>query len=230
MVEREQQEDPQEDVPCAEAPDFHDETETDYFTAQQGSVRPAVARDSRKKPMGSHARPQTNTMSFDGEIAGLGVSMRTIALLVAVVVAVSLVVSLIVSYATLGAVQGSLSNQQREFQTALQEQFDQQKAEVSSMQDELKDQLDAVTTVQEDSEEVARAKQSLQEVVGEANAWLESGDGRWVSDRTEEQMEDAIETARRLIDESGISDAQIIQHAKTAIEDIIDGVDEGSLW
>lgn len=210
--------------------DTESDDDADSFAAQRGSVRPAVARPLRRNPAGSHARPQDSAPSFNGEIPGLGISMRTLALLVAVVVAVSLIVALIVAFATLGAVQGSLSAQQREFQTSMQEQFDQQKAEISSMQDELKEQVDALTTAQEDNADVAQAKQSLQEVIGEANAWLESGDGRWVSDRTEKQMKDAISTARRLIDESGISDAQIIQNAKSTIEDIIEGVDEGSLW
>lgn len=209
-----------------------EEEEEEHFAARAGSVRPAV-RGGQRKASGKHAHPSSgkaSVFSFDGEIPGLGVSMRTVAMLAAVAAAVSLIVSMIVSCSVQGAAQSQVDRKYREFEANMTEQFEQQKAEVSEMQSSLGDQVQAISTAQEVSAAVQEAKTGLQAVVDEANEWLEDGRGRRVSDDTEDMMRNAIDVAERLISETGVTDPQTYEQAEDTIQDIMDGVEDGRLW
>lgn len=215
-------------------PDSSEEAddEEELFAARAGSVRPAVRGGQRKTP-GKHAQPsggKASVFSFDGEIPGLGVSIRTVAVLAAVAAAVSLIVSMVVSCSVQGAAQSQVDRKYREFEASMTEQFEQQKAEVSELQSSLGDQVQEISTAQEVSAAVQEAKTGLQAVVDEANEWLEDGRGRRVSDDTEDMMRNAIDVAERLISETGVTDPQTYAQAEDTIQDIMEGVEDGRLW
>lgn len=196
------------------------------------AVRPAVSCNYRGRTSGkhAHAKGRSSILSFDGEIPGLGVSMRTLALLCAVAVALSLLVSVVVSCSMQGAMQASLDAKYRDFEVRMTEQFDEQKAQVSELQSSLGDDVAALTTARETSDEVEEAKADLQDAVDDASDWLESGDGSWVSQHTEDMMNNAIDVAERLISETGVTDPQTYKQAEDSIQDIIDAVDQGKMW
>lgn len=237
VVEEAQEPEPAPDDDLAAEDDEPDSTETEededeLFAARAGSVRPAVRSGQRKTP-GKHAQPfggKASVFDFDGEIPGLGVSMRTIAVLAAVAAAVSLIVSMIVSCSVQGAAQSQVDRKYREFEASMTEQFEQQKAEVSELQNSLGDQVQEISTAQEVSAAVQEAKTGLQAVVDEAKEWLEDGRGRRVSDDTEDMMRNAIDVAERLISETGVTDPQTYAQAEDTIQDIMEGVEDGRLW
>lgn len=203
-----------------------------FLDEPASTVRPAVSRNYRGQASGRHAHPASkpSLLSFDGEIPGLGVSMRTLALLCAVAVALSLLVSIVVSCSMQGAMRASLDAQYRDFEARMTEQFDEQKAQVSQLQTSLGDDVAALTTAQETSAEIEEAKADLQDVVDEAKEWLEDGDGSWVSQQTEDMMNNAVDVAERLISETGVTDPQTYKQAEDTIQDIIEAVDNGQMW
>lgn len=237
VVEEAQEPELAPDDDLAVEDDEPDSTETEddedeLFAARAGSVRPAVSSGQRKTP-GKHAQSsggKASVFDFDGEIPGLGVSMRTIAVLAAVAAAVSLIVSMIVSCSVQGAAQSQVDRKYREFEASMTEQFEQQKAEVSELQNSLGDQVQEISTAQEVSAAVQEAKTGLQAVVDEAKEWLEDGRGRRVSDDTEDMMRNAIDVAERLISETGVTDPQTYAQAEDTIQDIMEGVEDGRLW
>lgn len=208
--------------------DLDPEADADAAEEQpMGGVRPAVAHAYGRRGFGKHAQPSRNA---DGVIPGLGVSPRTIALLCAVAVALSLLVSVVVSCSMQGAMQASLDAKYRDFESGMTEQFDAQKAEVAQLQERLGDDVQALATAQETSAEVEQAKAQLQSTVDDAKEWSKEGDGRWISDKTEDMLNNAIDVAERLIDETGVTDPQTYKQAEDSIQDIMDAVDEGRMW
>lgn len=165
-----------------------------------------------------------------GGVAGLGVSIRTLALLAAVAAAVAVAASLVVSCGMQSMLQEGIAEQQRSFEAELMEEFDEQKAEIERMMGDLDDASAEASAAEEASSAVEAARGELQSALDEARQWLESGDGQWVSQQTKAMMESAVSVAEGLVEESGITDSQTYRTAASAIQDIIYQVEQGTLW
>ena len=165
-----------------------------------------------------------------GGVAGLGVSIRTLALLAAVAAAVAVAASLVVSCGMQSMLQEGIAEQQRSFEAELMEEFEEQKAEIERMMGDLDDATAEASAAEEASSAVEAARGELQSALDEARQWLESGDGQWVSQQTKAMMESAVSVAEGLVEESGITDSQIYRTAASAIQDIIYQVEQGTLW
>ena len=83
---------------------------------------------------------------------------------------------------------------------------------------------------EEANADLTEAREDLRQTMADARAWLESGNGQWVGNQTETMMLNALDAAQNLIDEAGITDPQTYRDAAATIEDIIDGVKQGTLW
>ncbi|HIS39548.1 MAG TPA: hypothetical protein IAC12_01685 [Candidatus Aphodovivens avistercoris] len=165
-----------------------------------------------------------------GGVAGLGVSIRTLALLAAVAAAVAVAASLVVSCGMQSMLQEGIAEQQRSFEAELMEEFEEQKAEIERMMGDLDDATAEASAAEEASSAVEAARGELQSALDEARQWLESGDGQWVSQQTKAMMESAVSVAEGLVEESGITDSQTYRTAASAIQDIIYQVEQGTLW
>ena len=165
-----------------------------------------------------------------GGVAGLGVSIRTLALLAAVAAAVAVAASLVVSCGMQSMLQEGIAEQQRSFEAELMEEFEEQKAEIERMMGDLDDATAEASAAEEASSAVEAARSELQSALDEARQWLESGDGQWVSQQTKAMMESAVSVAEGLVEESGITDSQTYRTAASAIQDIIYQVEQGTLW
>lgn len=160
----------------------------------------------------------------------LGMSIRQLAMVAAISAAMSLVVSMAVSCASNGMMERSMDSRWRTYQEQMTEQIDEEMAQLSRMTSDYKQAAQEASNAQETNEAVETAKQSLQQAVSDARAWLESGDGQWVSEQTKATMNNALDVAQRLVEESGITDPQTYTDAAESLSGIIDGVAQGTLY
>ncbi len=160
----------------------------------------------------------------------LGMSIRQLAMVAAISAAMSLVVSMAVSCASNGMMERSMDSRWRTYQEQMTEQIDEEMAQLSRMTSDYKQAAQEASSAQEANEAVEAAKQSLQQAVSDARAWLESGDGQWVSEQTKATMSNALDVAQRLVEESGITDPQTYADAAESLSGIIDGVAQGTLY
>ena len=160
----------------------------------------------------------------------LGMPIRQLAMVAAMAAAVSLVVSVAVSCAAMGMMESSLDSQWRTYKDQMTQEIDEEMAQLSRMTDDYKQAAEEASSSQEASEAVETAKESLRQAASDARAWLESGDGQWVSQQTKTTMQNALDVADRLVAESGITDPQTYADAADALSGIIDGVAQGTLY
>lgn len=224
--------DPDSELEDAELEDFEAESEG----SEADSIpldAPAFIPASHRRRSGAQA--PRHAAYFEppvdgGGVAGLGVSIRTLALLAAVAAAVAVAASLVVSCGMQSMLQEGIAEQQRSFEAELMEEFDEQKAEIERMMGDLDDASAEASAAEEASSAVEAARGELQSALDEARQWLESGDGQWVSQQTKAMMESAVSVAEGLVEESGITDSQTYRTAASVIQDIIYQVEQGTLW
>lgn len=191
------------------------------------TVRPAATKSygPPSRRLGLHSEsPQIS------EPTVFGVSIRAIALIAAIAAAVSLFASVAVSCGMQSMLQHSIDSSRHDLESQIDERITAAESQIDKIIDEYNSAAEAASTAEEASSDLAEARESLRQTVADARAWLESGGGRWIGSQTKTMMLNALETAQNLIDESGISDPQTYQDAAGAIEDIIDDVEQGTLW
>ena len=193
------------------------------------TVRPASARSygPPQRRTGAHASAHAAKQS---EPTVFGVSIRAAALIAAVSAVISVVASLAVSCSMQGMLEGRIDRDRQDLQTQITQQLDEADARISSIVDEYNAAAEAADDAAETNEAVSEAREDLRQTMADARAWLESGAGQWVGNQTETLMNNALDAAQNLIDESGIADPQTYRDAAAAIEDVIDGVEKGTLW
>lgn len=159
-----------------------------------------------------------------------GVSIRAIALIAAIAAVVAVFASLAVSCGMQGMLQHSIDSNRHDLETRIDERLASAESQVSKIVDEYNSAAEAASTAEEANADLAEAREDLRQAMADARAWLESGNGQWVGNQTETMMLNALDAAQNLIDETGITDPQTYRDAVASIEDIIDGVKQGTLW
>ena len=159
-----------------------------------------------------------------------GVSIRAIALIAAIAAVVAVFASLAVSCGMQGMLQHSIDSNRHDLETRIDERLASAESQVSKIVDEYNSAAEAASTAEEANADLAEAREDLRQTMADARAWLESGNGQWVGNQTETMMLNALDAAQNLIDEAGITDPQTYRDAAATIEDIIDGVKQGTLW
>lgn len=206
--------------------------EDGLFASAAPTVRPATVKGYGSFPSSRHLG---SSHGFEAPAAAgspvvLGFSLRQVALIAAMAAAVAVVASLVVSCAAVGYLESTMDSRWSAYKQQMTDSFDEQAAQVSRLTDEYRQTVEDAQAAQETSDAVEQAKEDLRQTVADARAWLESGNGSWVSTQTKTSMNNAISMAQSLIAESGITDPQTYEDAADAINDIIDGVKKGTLY
>ena len=182
------------------------------YGAQAPGVSPAPGGSGSRRP------PHTYTT---GQVIAF-------ALIVAVLVAA--VAGLIGSNAARDAAEKEYAQREAELTQQIQ-QLEQERDELQALYDQAVASGDAGTsasasdgaTIEIDVDEtVASAKAKLQEAVDSAKEWLESDAGQAMQVHVRLALQNAIDIASRLIEESGVADPQTYIDAADMITSIID--------
>ena len=145
-------------------------------------------------------------------------------------VSISAIALMAVSCGMQGMLQHSIDSNRHDLETRIDERLASAESQVSKIVDEYNSAAEAASTAEEANADLAEAREDLRQTMADARAWLESGNGQWVGNQTETMMLNALDAAQNLIDETGITDPQTYRDAAASIEDIIDGVKQGTLW
>lgn len=191
------------------------------------TVRPASAKSYGPPQRRSGAHVAASKAS-EPEVFGVGI--RAIALIAAIAAVVAVFASLAVSCGMQGMLQHSLDSNRHDLEAQIDERLASAESQVAKIIDEYNSAAEAASTAEEANADLAEAREDLRQTMADARAWLESGNGQWVGNQTETMMLNALDTAQNLIDETGITDPQTYRDAADAIEEIIDGVKQGTLW
>lgn len=191
------------------------------------TVRPASAKSygPPQRRSGAHVAA---SKSSEPEVFGVGI--RAIALIAAIAAVVAVFASLAVSCGMQGMLQHSLDSNRNDLEAQIDERLASAESQVAKIIDEYNSAAEAASTAEEANADLAEAREDLRQTMADARAWLESGNGQWVGNQTETMMLNALDAAQNLIDETGITDPQTYRDAADAIEEIIDGVKQGTLW
>lgn len=182
------------------------------YGAQAPGVSPAPGGSGSRRP------PHTYTTG------------QVIAFVLIVAVLVAAVAGLIGSNAAREAAQKEYAQREAELTQQIQ-QLEQERDELQALYDQAVASGDAGTsasasdgaTIEIDVDEtVASAKAKLQEAVDSAKEWLESDAGQSMQTHVRLALQNAIDIASRLIEESGIADPQTYIDAADMITGIID--------
>lgn len=181
------------------------------YGAQAPGVSPAPGGSGSRRP------PHTYTT---GQVIAF-------ALIVAVLVAA--VAGLIGSNAARDAAEKEYAQREAELTQQIQ-QLEQERDELQTLYDQAVESGGANasaaadgTTIEIDVDEtVASAKAKLQEAVDSAKAWLDSDAGQAMQAHVRLALQNAIDIASRLIEESGVADPQTYIDAADMITSIID--------
>lgn len=155
---------------------------------------------------------------------------QVIAFVLIVAVLVAAVAGLIGSNAARDAAEKEYAQREAELTQQIQ-QLEQERDELQVLYDQAVTSGGAVasvgasdgTTIEIDVDEtVASAKAKLQEAVDSAKAWLDSDAGQAMQAHVRLALQNAIDIASRLIEESGIADPQTYIDAADMITSIID--------
>ena len=194
-----------------------------FAETSRPTVRPASAKSYGPPQRRSGAHVAVSKIS---EPEVFGVSIRAIALIAAIAVFASLAVSCGMQ----GMLQHSIDSNRHDLEAQIDERLASAESQVSKIVDEYNSAAEAARTAEEANADLAEAREDLRQAMADARAWLESGNGQWVGNQTETMMLNALDAAQNLIDEAGITDPQTYRDAAATIEDIIDGVKQGTLW
>lgn len=196
-------------------------SQTPYNTVpMNGHPYGAQASGVSSAPGGSGSRRPPHTYTTGQVIA--------FALIVAVLVAA--VAGLIGSNAARDAAEKEYAQREAELTQQIQ-QLEQERDELQALYDQAVASGDAGTsasasdgaTIEIDVDEtVASAKAKLQEAVDSAKEWLESDAGQAMQVHVRLALQNAIDIASRLIEESGVADPQTYIDAADMITSIID--------
>ena len=182
------------------------------YGAQAPGVSPAPGGSGSRRP------PHTYTTG------------QVIAFVLIVAVLVAAVAGLIGSNAARDAAEKEYAQREAELTQQIQ-QLEQERDELQALYDQAVASGDAGTsasasdgaTIEIDVDEtVASAKAKLQEAVDSAKAWLESDAGQAMQVHVRLALQNAIDIASRLIEESGVADPQTYIDAADMITSIID--------
>lgn len=182
------------------------------YGAQAPGVSPAPGGSGSRRP------PHTYTTG------------QVIAFVLIVAVLVAAVAGLIGSNAARDAAEKEYAQREAELTQQIQ-QLEQERDELQALYDQAVASGDAGTsasasdgaTIEIDVDEtVASAKAKLQEAVDSAKEWLESDAGQAMQVHVRLALQNAIDIASRLIEESGIADPQTYIDAADMITSIID--------
>jgi hypothetical protein len=182
------------------------------YGAQAPGVSPAPGGSGSRRP------PHTYTTG------------QVIAFVLIVAVLVAAVAGLIGSNAARDAAEKEYAQREAELTQQIQ-QLEQERDELQALYDQAVASGDAGTsasasdgaTIEIDVDEtVASAKAKLQEAVDSAKEWLESDAGQAMQVHVRLALQNAIDIASRLIEESGVADPQTYIDAADMITSIID--------
>ena len=181
------------------------------YGAQAPGVSPAPGGSGSRRP------PHTYTTG------------QVIAFMLIVAVLVAAVAGLIGSNAARDAAEKEYAQREAELTQQIQ-QLEQERDELQALYDQAVASSGANapatsdgTTIEIDVDEtVASAKAKLQEAVDSAKAWLDSDAGQAMQAHVRLALQNAIDIASRLIEESGIADPQTYIDAADMITGIID--------
>lgn len=182
------------------------------YGAQAPGVSPAPGGSGSRRP------PHTYTTG------------QVIAFVLIVAVLVAAVAGLIGSNAARDAAEKEYAQREAELTQQIQ-QLEQERDELQALYDQSVASGDAGTsasasdgaTIEIDVDEtVASAKAKLQEAVDSAKEWLESDAGQAMQVHVRLALQNAIDIASRLIEESGVADPQTYIDAADMITSIID--------
>lgn len=200
----------------------HDfESQTPYSTVpMNGHPYGAQAPGVSPAPGGSGSRRPPHTYTTG----------QVIAFVLIVAVLVAAVAGLIGSNAARDAAEKEYAQREAELTQQIQ-QLEQERDELQALYDQAVASGDAGTsasasdgaTIEIDVDEtVASAKAKLQEAVDSAKEWLESDAGQAMQVHVRLALQNAIDIASRLIEESGVADPQTYIDAADMITSIID--------
>lgn len=198
-----------------------------FAESSRPTVRPASPKSYGPPQRRSGAHVAASKVS---EPEVFGVSIRAIALIAAIAAVVAVFASLAVSCGMQGMLQHSIDSNRHDLEAQIDERLASAESQVSKIVDEYNSAAEAASTAEEANTDLAEAREDLRQTMADARAWLESGNGQWVGNQTETMMLNALDAAQNLIDEAGITDPQTYRDAAATIEDIIDGVKQGTLW
>ena len=182
------------------------------YGAQAPGVSPAPGGSGSRRP------PHTYTTG------------QVIAFALTVAVLVAAVAGLIGSNAARDAAEKEYAQREAELTQQIQ-QLEQERDELQALYDQAvasggtgmsTDASDGATIEIDVDETVASAKAKLQEAVDSAKAWLESDAGQAMQVHVRLALQNAIDIASRLIEESGVADPQTYIDAADMITSIID--------
>ena len=182
------------------------------YGAQAPGVSPAPGGSGSRRP------PHTYTTG------------QVIAFALTVAVLVAAVAGLIGSNAARDAAEKEYAQREAELTQQIQ-QLEQERDELRALYDQAvasggtgmsTDASDGATIEIDVDETVASAKAKLQEAVDSAKAWLESDAGQAMQVHVRLALQNAIDIASRLIEESGVADPQTYIDAADMITSIID--------
>lgn len=198
-----------------------------FAESSRPTVRPASPKSYGPPQRRSGAHVAASKVS---EPEVFGVSIRAIALIAAIAAVVAVFASLAVSCGMQGMLQHSIDSNRYDLEARIDERLASAESQVSKIVDEYNSAAEAASTAEEANADLTEAREDLRQTMADARAWLESGNGQWVGNQTETMMLNALDAAQNLIDEAGITDPQTYRDAAATIEDIIDGVKQGTLW